>query len=67
MPGDDWPCADQPGNQSARLDVTGRFCRPIRSVRWAANLKLMRTDQSVTVNPKAKMKASGAAPANSSP
>jgi hypothetical protein len=25
MPVDDWPCADQPGNQSARLDVTGRF------------------------------------------
>jgi len=25
MPGDDWPCADQPGKQSARLDVTGLF------------------------------------------
>ena len=24
-PGDDWPYANQPGNQSARLDVTGRF------------------------------------------
>jgi len=27
MPGDGWPCADQPGSLSARLDVTGRFCR----------------------------------------
>lgn len=49
MPGDGWPCADQPGNQSARLDVTGRFCRPIRSGRWAANLKLMRTGHSTVI------------------
>jgi hypothetical protein len=27
MPGDDWPYANQPDSQSARLDVTGRFCR----------------------------------------
>ena len=49
MPDVGRPCANQPGRQSARLDVTGRFCRPIQSVQSMAVLKTVRLDHSTVI------------------
>jgi|GEM_PF-5291205 hypothetical protein len=49
MPCDDWPCANQPGSQSVRLDVTGRFFQPIQSVHSMAVLKIIRMGHSTVI------------------
>jgi hypothetical protein len=49
MPDVGWPCANQPGRQSARLDVTGRFFQAIQSVHSMAVLKIMHMGHSTVI------------------